>query len=42
MSTAIAKELLDENRTWLEPRFIDSASGKLIVAIQSDGYKFVG
>jgi glyoxylase-like metal-dependent hydrolase (beta-lactamase superfamily II) len=31
----LTKELLDENRHWLEPRFIDPASGKLVLCIQS-------
>ena len=31
----LSKELLDENRTWLEPVFVDPPSGKLIFAIQS-------
>ena len=31
----LTKELLDENRPWLEPRFHDSVSGKMILCIQS-------
>jgi glyoxylase-like metal-dependent hydrolase (beta-lactamase superfamily II) len=31
----LTKELLDENRAWLEPTFIDPVSGKLILAVPS-------
>ncbi len=31
----LTKELLDENRPWLEPRFHDPVSGKVILCIQS-------
>lgn len=31
----LTKELLDENRHWLEPRFVDPASQKLVLCIQS-------
>ena len=31
----LTKELLDENRPWLEPRFHDPVSGKMILCIQS-------
>ena len=29
------RELLDENRFWLEPAFVDPASGKLVMCVQS-------
>jgi glyoxylase-like metal-dependent hydrolase (beta-lactamase superfamily II) len=32
---SLTKELLDENRDWLEPRFLDPASQKLVLCIQS-------
>lgn len=32
---ALTKELLDENRHWLEPRYLDPASQKLVLCIQS-------
>jgi glyoxylase-like metal-dependent hydrolase (beta-lactamase superfamily II) len=32
---ALTEEMLAENRSWLEPRFIDPSSGKLILRIQS-------
>ena len=31
----LTKELLDENRSWLEPAFLDPANGGLILCIQS-------
>jgi glyoxylase-like metal-dependent hydrolase (beta-lactamase superfamily II) len=31
----LTKEVLDENRAWLEPRFIDKATGKMVLCIQS-------
>ncbi|HEX2336193.1 MAG TPA: MBL fold metallo-hydrolase [Hyphomicrobiaceae bacterium] len=31
----LSKELLAENRSWLEPTFLDPASGKLVLCIQS-------
>jgi glyoxylase-like metal-dependent hydrolase (beta-lactamase superfamily II) len=31
----LTKELLEENRSWLEPSFIDPASGKLVLCIQA-------
>src|ERR1700736_720193 len=31
----LTKDLLDENRSWLEPGFIDPASGKLVLCVQS-------
>ena len=31
----LTSELLDENRSWLEPRFIEPATEKLILAVQS-------
>jgi glyoxylase-like metal-dependent hydrolase (beta-lactamase superfamily II) len=31
----LGKELLDENRAWLTPRFIDPATDKLVLCIQS-------
>ncbi|HEX2216176.1 MAG TPA: MBL fold metallo-hydrolase [Xanthobacteraceae bacterium] len=31
----LTKEVLEENRSWLQPRYIDPASGKLILCIQS-------
>ena len=31
----LTKELLEENRSWLQPTFIDPASGQLILAVQS-------
>ena len=31
----LTKELLEENRSWMEPRFIDKATGKLVLCIQS-------
>ena len=31
----LSKELLAENRAWLEPTFLDPASGKLVLCIQS-------
>lgn len=30
----ITEEILDENRSWLEPTYIDPASGKLILCVQ--------
>jgi glyoxylase-like metal-dependent hydrolase (beta-lactamase superfamily II) len=30
----LTKEVLEENRSWLEPAFIDPASGKLVLCIQ--------
>lgn len=32
---SLTREKLDENRAWLEPRYIDPATGKLILCIQS-------
>ena len=31
----LTKELLEENRSWLQPTFIDPASGKLVLCVQS-------
>jgi glyoxylase-like metal-dependent hydrolase (beta-lactamase superfamily II) len=31
----LSREVLDENRSWLEPRYIDPATGKLILCVQS-------
>ena len=31
----LTKELLEENRSWLEPTFIDPKSGRLVVCVQS-------
>lgn len=31
----LTKELLEENRSWLEPTFIDPATGKLVLCVQS-------
>jgi hypothetical protein len=31
----LTKELLNENRSWLEPTFIDPASGRLVLCVQS-------
>jgi glyoxylase-like metal-dependent hydrolase (beta-lactamase superfamily II) len=31
----LTKELLEENRAWLEPTFIDPASGRLVLCVQS-------
>src|SRR6478736_2631013 len=31
----LTKELLEENRSWLEPTFIDPASGRLVLCVQS-------
>lgn len=31
----LGKERLDENRSWLEPRFIDPATGQMVLCIQS-------
>ncbi len=31
----LTKELLDENRSWLEPTFIDPVSGRLVLCVQS-------
>jgi len=31
----LTREMLDENRSWLEPTFIDPASGRLVLCIQS-------
>jgi glyoxylase-like metal-dependent hydrolase (beta-lactamase superfamily II) len=32
---SLTRELLDENRAWLEPRFLDPATQKLVLCIQS-------
>ena len=32
---SLTKELLEENRGWMEPRFLDPVSGKLVLCIQS-------
>ena len=32
---SLGKERLDENRSWLEPRFVDKATGKMVLCIQS-------
>src|SRR3954471_18828970 len=32
---SLTKEVLDENRSWLEPRFLDPATQKLVLCIQS-------
>src|SRR5439155_19355094 len=31
----LTKELLEENRSWLQPAFIDPVSGRLVLCIQS-------
>ena len=31
----LTKELLEENRAWLQPTFIDPASGRLVLCVQS-------
>jgi glyoxylase-like metal-dependent hydrolase (beta-lactamase superfamily II) len=31
----LTKELLDENRSWLQPTFIDPVSGRLVLCVQS-------
>ncbi len=31
----LTKELLEENRSWLEPTFIDPVSGLLVLCVQS-------
>ena len=31
----LTKELLEENRPWLEPIFIDPVSGRLVLCVQS-------
>src|SRR3974390_2658582 len=31
----LTKELLEENRSWLQPTFIDPASGRLVLCVQS-------
>src|ERR1043166_9314238 len=31
----LTREMLDENRSWLEPAFIDPVSGKLVMCVQS-------
>lgn len=31
----LTKEIVDENRSWLEPRFFDPATGKMVLCIQS-------
>jgi glyoxylase-like metal-dependent hydrolase (beta-lactamase superfamily II) len=31
----LTKELLEENRSWLEPTFIDPASGRVVLCVQS-------
>jgi hypothetical protein len=31
----LTKELLEENRPWLQPTFIDPASGRLVLCVQS-------
>lgn len=31
----LTKEVLEENRSWMQPRFIDPATGKLVLCIQS-------
>src|SRR5215472_4548200 len=31
----LTKELLEENRSWLEPTFIDPATGRLVLCVQS-------
>ena len=30
----LSREVLDENRSWLEPAYIDPASGQLMLCIQ--------
>src|SRR5262249_55930382 len=30
----LTKELLEENRSWLQPAFIDPASGRLVLCVQ--------
>ena len=32
---SLSKEVLEENRSWMEPSFLDPATGKLVLAIQS-------
>ena len=34
-SPSLSKELLQENRSWLEPTFLDPATGKLVLCIQA-------
>src|SRR5262245_7568367 len=31
----LTKELFEENRSWLQPTFIDPASGRLVLCVQS-------
>jgi hypothetical protein len=31
----LTKEALEENRSWLEPTFIDPVSGRLVLCVQS-------
>jgi glyoxylase-like metal-dependent hydrolase (beta-lactamase superfamily II) len=31
----LTKELLEENRSWMQPTFLDAASGKLVMCVQS-------
>ena len=31
----LSKELLEENRSWLQPTFLDPATGKLVLCFQS-------
>src|SRR5215469_879574 len=31
----LTKELLEENRSWMQPVFLDPASGKLVMCVQS-------
>jgi hypothetical protein len=31
----LTKEVLEENRFWLEPTFIDPVSGRLVLCVQS-------
>jgi hypothetical protein len=31
----LTKEVLEENRSWLEPTFIDPVTGRLVLCVQS-------
>ena len=31
----LTKELLEENRAWLQPTFVDPVSGRLVLCVQS-------
>jgi hypothetical protein len=32
---SLSKEVLDENRSWLEPEYVDRTTGKVVLCIQS-------